>query len=206
MRMIAALIAGSLLLVSLPEPLAAIESGADSSALTPDASGPGTSAPDRATRLDRLFAALRDAKSEDAAKEAETDIIQLWLQSGSDTVDLLMTWTLQAIEEKDYSLALDFLDRITILKPDYAEGWNKRATVYFLLDDYEKSISDIGHTLALEPRHFGALSGLGTMMRELGDEKHAIAAYKQALAIDPYLDNVKKALGELEKKAAGQGI
>ena len=203
MRIPAAFLVAAFCLAPLAGPAFAV---ADSGAAAPDKSPPVEEKASRASQLDSLFATLKSAKNPDDAKEAENGIIELWLQSGSDTVDLLMNWTLQAIEAKDYSLALDYLDRITTMKPDYAEGWNKRATVYFLLDDYEKSIADIGQTLALEPRHFGALSGLGTMLRDLGEDKRAIDAYKRALAVDPYLDNVQKALDELEKKAAGQNI
>jgi tetratricopeptide (TPR) repeat protein len=160
----------------------------------------------RAEQLDSLFQSLRTASSKEMAKAAENGIWRLWLESGSDTIDLLMNWAMKAMEAKDYSTALDFLDRVVIMKPDYAEGWNKRATVYFLMDDYSKSIADIGKTLALEPRHFGALSGLGMIMRELGEDKRAIEAYQKALAVDPNLDGVQKALDELQLKAAGKQI
>src|SRR6516225_7910783 len=160
----------------------------------------------RAEQLDDLFQTLKTSSSKEAARAAEDSIWRLWLESGSDTIDLLMTWAMKAMEAKDYAAALDFLDRIVTMKPEYAEGWNKRATVYFLMDDYSKSIADIGKTLALEPRHFGALSGLGMIMRELGEDKRAIEAYQKALAVDPNLDGVKKALDELQTKAAGKQI
>jgi tetratricopeptide (TPR) repeat protein len=160
--------------------------------------------PSRAERLDMLFATLKTSSDAEAAKAAEDDIIKLWLESGSDTVDLLMGWTLAAIEEKNYALALDYLDRIIVMKPDYAEGWNKRATVHFLVDDYSKAIADIERTLALEPRHFGALSGLGTIMRDIGESDRAVTAYRRALDVDPHLDNVKEALDEIEKEKAGE--
>jgi tetratricopeptide (TPR) repeat protein len=172
----------------------------------PPGNGPATALPSKASELDDLFKTLQSTKDEAAAKIAEARILQLWLESGSDTIDLLMGWAINATEEKDYATALDLLDRVTTLKPDYAEGWNKRATVYFLTDDYAKSLSDIRRTLALEPRHFGALSGLGMIMRALGDNSGAITAFKQALAADPFLSNVKDALGELEKEAAGRDI
>jgi tetratricopeptide (TPR) repeat protein len=157
-------------------------------------------------QLDDLFKTLKTAPSKEAAQAAEDAIWRLWLQSGSDTVDLLMSWAMKAMAAKDYATALDFLDRVVTMKPDYAEGWNKRATVYFMMNDYSKSIADIGKTLALEPRHFGALSGLGMIMRELGDDKRAIEAYQNALAVDPNLEGVQKALDELRSKAAGKQI
>jgi tetratricopeptide (TPR) repeat protein len=162
--------------------------------------------PDPATRLEGLFEALKSTADPDAAKNAENDIVKLWLESGSDTVDLLMTWALGAMEEKNYALALDYLDRVIAMKPGYAEGWNKRATVHFLIDDYPKAIADIEQTLALEPRHFGALSGLGTIMRDIGDDDRAVTAYRYALEIDPHLDSVKDALKEIEDEKAGREL
>jgi len=160
----------------------------------------------KAEQLDDLFQTLKSASSKEAAQAAEDGIWHLWLESGSDTVDLLMTWAMKAMQAKDYATALDFLDRVIIMKPDYAEGWNKRATVYFMMNDYSKSIADIGKTLALEPRHFGALSGLGMIMREIGEDKRAIEAYQKSLAVDPNLEGVQKALDELQAKAAGKQI
>jgi tetratricopeptide (TPR) repeat protein len=158
----------------------------------------------RADRLNELFKTLKTASDEASGRDTERAIVRLWLDSGSDTVDLLMAWSMKAIDDKDYPLALDFLDRIIALKPDYVEGWNKRATVYYLTDDYNKSLADIAETLALEPRHFGALTGLGAIMREIDQPKKAIEAYREALALDPFLTSVKKSLDELEAKAAGK--
>ncbi|MEO8666999.1 MAG: hypothetical protein ABI399_00665 [Bauldia sp.] len=158
----------------------------------------------RAEQLDDLFARLKAEKDEQAAKEAETGILKLWLESGSDTVDLLMGWSIQAMAGKDYGLALDYLDRITVLKPDYVEGWNKRATVYFMLQDYSRSISDIQKTLVLEPRHFGALSGLGIILDSLGEKRRAMEAYQKALDVDPRLGNVRDALEKLTKETERQ--
>jgi tetratricopeptide (TPR) repeat protein len=154
----------------------------------------------KAEQLDELFAKLKTEKDESVAKAAESDILKLWLESGSDTVDLLMGWSIQAMAEKDFSLALDYLDRITVIKPDYAEGWNKRATVYFMLEDYPRSISDIQKVLALEPRHFGALSGLGIIFDSLGQKRRAIEAFEKALDVDPRLDKVREALEKLKKE------
>ena len=163
-------------------------------------------APTKAERIDALFETLKTSTDEKTAKEAERTIVKLWLELGSDTVDLLMNWALAAMEAKKYPRALDFLDRVVLMQPDYVEGWNKRATVYFLMDDYNHSIADIGHVLSLEPRHFGALSGLGMIMRELGDDNRAMAAYRAALAVDPLLDNVRDALDELETKSKGEDL
>jgi len=158
----------------------------------------------KAERIDTLLDSLKSETDPDAASEMENAILALWLESDSDTVDLLMQWTLKAMEEKQYPRALDFLDRVILLEPDYVEGWNKRATVYFLMDDYGQSIADIGKVLEIEPRHFGALSGLGIMMRAIGDDDRAIAAFREALAIDPHLKNIREELDSLEAETAGE--
>jgi tetratricopeptide (TPR) repeat protein len=188
--------------------LAAMPAAFAQTAPEPPAAAPAP-APETApaqTDLDTLFTELKNAQSVDAAKATEAAILRRFLISGSDTVDLLMTWAIDSMNKEDYPLALDILDNIVTMKPDYAEGWNKRATVYYLADEYGKSLADIRRVLALQPKHFGALSGLGMIMRELGEKKKAIAAFREALAVDPYLENVKKALEELEKETAGQAI
>ena len=156
--------------------------------------------PTRAEQLDSLFELLRTAKDEAAAQSTEQMIAELWLKSGSDTVDLLMDWAEQAVKDKNYPLALDYLDRILTLKPDYVEGWNTRATVYYLREDYGRALADIEETLKLEPRHFGALTGLGTIMREIGDDKRALEVYRKVIVLDPHLDSVQKQIDELSGK------
>lgn len=158
------------------------------------------------TDLDQLFTELKNATSPDAAKAVEAMILQRFLRSGSDTVDLLMSWAIDAMNDQNYPLALDILDNVIAIKPDYPEGWNKRATVFYLSDDYGKSLADIRQVLSLQPRHFGALSGLGMIMRDIGQKEKAKVAFKAALDVDPYLENVKKALQDLDKETAGQGI
>jgi tetratricopeptide (TPR) repeat protein len=206
MRIVAAALAASLTLIVPPHAL-----GQEAVAPLQDSGSRATAEkpeplPPRAQRLDELFATLKAAPDQSAAKRAENGIMALWLESGSDTVDLLMVWSLKAIDDKDYPRALDFLDRVVTMKPDYAEGWNKRATVFYLTENYSQAVADIQRALIAEPRHFGALSGLGSILREIGADKKAIEAYNQALALDPYLDGVKKALGELEKETHGNDI
>jgi tetratricopeptide (TPR) repeat protein len=154
----------------------------------------------RDEQLDQLFQALKTAPDDDAANAAEHGIEAIWLKSGSDTVDLLMRWAMQAIDDKDYPTALDYLDRVTTMKPDYAEGWNKQATVRYLTNDTGGSLADIKRVLVLEPRQFEALAGLGSIFRDLGDDKRALVAFRQALAIDPHLEDVQKAVDDIVKK------
>jgi tetratricopeptide (TPR) repeat protein len=189
MRILAALlVAGLSIAAAMPAPRAP-ETGRLS---TPDAA-PG----DRGARLDQLFETLRTARDAPAARAAEHAILAIWNDSGSATVDLLMSWAAKAADQRDYAGALDFLDRVISLKPDYAEGWNKRATVYYLIDDYGKSIADIENVLKLEPRHFGALAGFGSILRDLGEDEKALAVYRRALDLDPRLDSVRKAIDKL---------
>jgi tetratricopeptide (TPR) repeat protein len=200
MRILVAVFAASLALGFAPGALAA---AGDAHSTSPRQTGPGAVELSRAQQLDALFETLKAAKNEEAANAAENSITALWLDSGSDTVDLLMEWTLAAVKEKNFPLALDYLDRILTLKPDYVEGWNTRATVYFMTEDLGKALADIERVLAIEPRHFGALAGLATILRELGEEKRALEVYRRAIAVDPHLPNVQKAIDDLEGKGAG---
>jgi tetratricopeptide (TPR) repeat protein len=158
------------------------------------------------SNLDTLFAALKVAPNEDVAREIENQIWAVWMVSGSDTCNLLMVRVKAAIEEKDYDLAIKLLTDIIEIKPDYVEAWNQRATVYYMQDDYAHAISDLGQVLAREPRHFGALSGLGLMLQELGDDKDALTAYRDALKIDPHLERVPDEVKELSQKVEGRHI
>jgi tetratricopeptide (TPR) repeat protein len=161
----------------------------------------------RAQQIDALLETLKTTKDDAVAVQAENSLATLWLQSGSATVDLMMHWTSAAMTARNYPLALDYLDRILTLKPDYAEGWNARATVYFLRDDYSRALFDLEQVLRLEPRHFDALAGLGAVLREMGKDKEALAVFEQALALDPHLDSVEKAADELRKKGvAGRAL
>jgi len=197
-------------LLAIPALVAAILIGVPSASAEEPPAGRAAPAPENPappqSDIDSLFGELKNAPDAASAKAAEAAILQHFLHSGSDTVDLLMSWAIQSMNKEDYGLALDLLDSIVAMKPDYAEGWNKRATVYYLADEFGKSLADIGQVLALQPRHFGALSGLGMILRDIGQTDKAITVFREALAIDPYLENVKRALEELEKEAAGQGI
>ncbi len=156
--------------------------------------------------LDPLFARLRAAEDERSAQLLEQAVWQIWLRSGSETVDLLMQQSIKALNAQQPSEALRVLDAIVQLAPAYAEGWNKRATVLYLLSRFDESMHDISRVLELEPRHFGALSGIGLIRRSLGDNEDALAAYRRALEIHPYLSGARQAIEELKKEVEGQGI
>ena len=157
--------------------------------------------------MDELFATLADPANDARGRAAEKEIQRRWSRSGSATIDLLMSWAQQSLAAKEYGRALDFLDQVVMLKPDYAEGWNRRATVFYLQDEYGKALSDIEKVLILEPRHFGALAGIGTIFEELDRKADALAAFEKALAIDPYLeDDVRKSIDQLKPDVEGEQI
>ena len=191
-------------IVSLPLPGAAV---AEPGGWTePPAKLPKVARGDRTKNLDFLFEALKVAPDADAAKLVEGRIWALWLASGSDTADLLMTRAKKAADEKDGRLAVQLLDSVIELKPDYIEAWNRRATLHFANKDYGSSLADIRQVLAREPRHFGALTGLGVIMQELGEEKLALEAFRKALVVNPHLQKVPDFVRTLTEKVEGRDI
>jgi hypothetical protein len=156
--------------------------------------------------LDTLFQALKVAPDETSAKAIEDRIWAIWTASGSDTCNLLMGRAKAAMDEKDYDLSIKLLDAVIEIKPDYTEAWNRRATVYYMKNDYGHSLADLRHVLSREPRHFGALSGLGLILQEIGDEKHALEAYRKALALDPHLEHIPDVVKTLTEKVEGRDI
>jgi len=156
--------------------------------------------------LDRLFSELAHSKTPEDAKVVENLIWNVWNQSGSVSVDLLMDRALEALAAGNYENSLTFLDEIVDLAPGYSEGWNKRATVHFLRDDYASALNDLEATLALEPRHFGAIAGLALVLEDLGDKKGALDAYRRVLAVYPYLEGAGEAESRLTVEIEGRGI
>lgn len=156
--------------------------------------------------LDDLFAKLSKSSDAQSAKAIEQLIWQQWLQSGSDSVDLLMSRAIEALSEDDYEAAEHILTSIVEINPNYAEAWDKRAMLYFVQDKYEQAIVDLEQTLRLEPRHFGALAGLGKIFEEYGQKRKALEAYRKALEIHPYLEGVSKEIERLSPEVEGRGI
>ncbi len=177
----------------------------------PPAGPQPTSAPkaqpaDRTRNLDFLFEALKVAPDETSAKAIEERILALWIVSNSDTANLLMTRVKTALDAEDLDLALKLLDAIVKIKPDYAEGWNRRATVHYMKKEYGAALADLAQTLALEPRHFGALSGLGMILQDVGDDRHALEVFRRALAINPHLKRIPDLVKTLSDKVEGRAI
>jgi tetratricopeptide (TPR) repeat protein len=161
---------------------------------------------DRVRNLDFLFDALKAAPDDASAKAVEERIWALWLASGSDTANLLMNRVKTAVEAQDLDLALKLLSAIIELKPDYVEAWNRRATIYYMKRDFGRSLADIRQVLAREPRHFGAISGLGMIFQEFGDDKNALAVFRRALAIHPRLQRIPDLVKRLSEKVEGRDI
>jgi tetratricopeptide (TPR) repeat protein len=161
---------------------------------------------DRTRGLDFLFGALKAAPDEASAKHVEARIWALWLQTPSDTAALLIMRAKTAMDAQQPDVALKLLDAVVKLRPDYVEGWNRRATLYYLKNDYVHSLEDIQQVLIREPRHFGALAGLGMIMQDLGDEKRALDAFRKALAINPHLEKVPDLVKALSEKVEGRDI
>jgi tetratricopeptide (TPR) repeat protein len=160
----------------------------------------------RGQDLDFLFGALKAAPDAESAKAVEGRIWAVWMVSKSDTANLLMTRVRTAVEAKKLDLAVELLDKIVLLRPDYVEAWNRRATIHFMRKDFTRSIEDIRQVLAREPRHFGALSGLGMIMQELGDDKRALEVYRRAVEINPHMQRITDLIKSLTEKVEGRDI
>jgi tetratricopeptide (TPR) repeat protein len=161
---------------------------------------------DRGKGLDFLFGALKAAPDGASAKHVEARIWAIWMQTPSDTAALLMIRAKTAMDAQQTDVALKLLDAIVKLRPDYTEAWNRRATLYYLKNDYTRSLGDIQQVLAREPRHFGALAGLGMIMQDIGDDKRALEAFRKALAINPHLEKVPDLVKTLSEKVEGRDI
>jgi tetratricopeptide (TPR) repeat protein len=153
-----------------------------------------------AQALDTLFRRLAVAKDPAESQGIVALITRRQLQSGSDTADLLMARAIAAMGTGQVDVSMPILDAIIALQPNWAEAWNRRATARFLAEDERGSMSDIAHVLALEPRHFGALSGMGMILEHRGFDDEALRAYTQALAIAPGLQSLRDAVDRLNKK------
>ena len=157
-------------------------------------------------KLDTLFSELKRERNEKAAERIAARIWEQWSSSGSASVDLMMLWSKTAMDTQKFDVALDFLDQVVTLKPDFAEGWNRRATVHFMMQNYSKSMADINQTLVLEPRHFGALSGMGQIMKNTDRKQLALEAWQRVLDIYPMMRSAQNEVASLSEELSGEGI
>ncbi len=155
--------------------------------------------------LDALFDRLKSAQAAEA-DEIQAEIWIEWSKSGSDAMDLLLQRGRDAMAAGDATLAVQHLTALVDHAPDFAEGWNARATAYYQLGQFGPSVSDIARTLTLNPRHFGALSGLGTIFEELGAPDKAVEAYQAALDINPFASGAADAIARIQADAQGQDL
>lgn len=157
-------------------------------------------AADRKARLDGLFAALAAAGSDAEAEAVVAGIWEAWLQSGREDVDLLMQQAAAGMASRNYGVASLLLDEVVALAPGFAEGWNRRATLRFLMGDHAGSLADIEKVLALEPRHFGALAGRAMIHIAAERWQAALDAYRAALAVNPFLAERHRVLPALQRR------
>lgn len=192
MRRISAALAASVFL-----PLAALAA--------PAAQAPVVQA-SKTTQLDKLFAALAKAESGEDADPLESQIEMLFRQSGSATIDLLMTRGESALKSSNPETAAKLFDAVTQLAPDFSEGWHRKAQVQALSGDDAGALASLQKVLLLNPRNFNALANLGGMLADYGDKKGALAAYRKAHALTPRNEEVNQALRRLTREVEGEKI
>ena len=163
----------------------------------------GKSSHDAATPL---LDQLKTAKSEPEAMVLEAKIWEAWMTSGDAKIDSMVQQSVALMRMQMFDESLAILDGVVSKAPDYAEGWNRRATLLYMMQDYGRSLADIQKVLTLEPRHFGAISGLGLISMVKGDKSAARDAYRKVLEIDPNNPSAKASVEQLDKELQGNPI
>ncbi|MCC6947830.1 MAG: hypothetical protein IT539_08690 [Bradyrhizobiaceae bacterium] len=162
--------------------------------------------PTRAQRLEQLFVLLKQAPSVQVAQAIEARIEAMMLQSGSDTADLLIVRARTTIDAKDYDLSLQLLDSLIEIAPDFTEAYAQRATVHYLKKDLYRSLADLRVVVAREPRHFTAFAGLGVILNDIGEKKHALDAFRRAIALHPHIRQIPELMKRLTIEVEGREI
>jgi Tfp pilus assembly protein PilF len=162
--------------------------------------------PKHQSRLDQLFERLSASGSEAEASSIAEQIARIWSRTGSDTLDLLMERVQGSMTANDGVTALDLLDSILALKPDFMEAYSRRAAVHFQRKDMDAAMRDLRRALAMEPRHFQALAGVGMIYQQAGEPKLALKAFREALKINPHIKGIREAAERLALEHDGQGI
>lgn len=157
-------------------------------------------------RLGPLFARLKATTNKQESARIVHRIWALWFETDNPTAKALIQRGQVHLQRNEVAVAAKLFDRVVRLAPNFAEGWNRRATVRYLQGDYAGSLRDIARALKLEPRHFGALSGRGLVLSKLGRTRAAIAAFKAALAINPHLPTARLNIRILRKKLGEKAI
>ena len=162
---------------------------------------------DRNTELNKLFKELKVVEDLSTAQTIENKIWKIWTKHPNQNVlTKSLTMGTDLMNNEEFALAYNIFSNIVEKEPDWAEGWNKRATVLYLMNNYQSSLEDIEEVLILEPRHFGALSGQALVYIELGQYEKAIKSYKAAQKIYPIIDAAKKMIPQLEELIKNQAI
>lgn len=161
---------------------------------------------EREQQLDELFSALKAAKSQSEADPIAASIWSIWNKSGSAAIDDMMQFALKLMNSAAFAPALEVLNTIVQKAPGYAEGWNRRATLYYILEEYDLSLRDCEEALRREPRHFGALTGMGMIAIAKGQDAAALKHYRRALQVNPFLRERQEMIPALEKKVEGQPL
>jgi tetratricopeptide (TPR) repeat protein len=130
----------------------------------------------------------------------------IWLRSGDDQIDTLMAEGIRLMEAEQYPEAVEVFDQIIARAPKFAEGYNKRATVYYLMLEFEKSIADIHQTLELNPVHFGALSGMGLCYLGLVEPRQALEWFERAVAVNPNMDTIQSYIQQIREFLRNQTL
>jgi tetratricopeptide (TPR) repeat protein len=192
--------------VSRPAPIVAVVLALSLLAALP---APAQAPPDaaaRAQRLDALFGTLKSTKDEAEADRAVAEIWKLWVESGNPDHDGKLEQASRLMGAGLAAMALPTLDDLVERAPDWAEAWNKRATALYLAGEHDRSLADIERVLALEPRHFGALAGIGLIRIARGEFREALSAYRRALAVNPFLKERLELIPALERKVGERPI
>ena len=155
-------------------------------------------------KLGELFDLLHDTEHPAAIADLTILIWKIWSRSGSDTTDYLFNAGIKAMSHGDLPKALKRFSAITEIDPKFAEGWNKRATVLYMMGDYPGSVADVQKTVALEPRHFGAWSGLGMIYLKMEYYELALKAFRKALTTNPHLHGARQQIIELKSIISGK--
>jgi tetratricopeptide (TPR) repeat protein len=174
--------------------------------VAPQAAGPQRPPPKPPETEDQLLARLAKAPDQRGARTIERELKARWAHSGSPSADLLLKRTDQAMEAHDFDTARQIAQKLTDIAPNFAEAWHRRATLATHKDDYEDALNSLRHALALQPKNFEALAELGQILEEYNDKAKALEAYRQAKAIDPFVDGINDRIRELTKAVEGQGI
>jgi len=157
-------------------------------------------------KLNTLFQRLQTTEDTNEALSIEQLIWQIWTERGVVEIDKAMAYGIQAMNAGAFGSSLKIFDQIVSKAPDFAEGWNKRATVYYMLGQFDASVSDIQRTLDLEPRHFGALSGMGLIYNATGNTEAALKVWEKALSIHPHMPGIRAQVKDIKRQLKGKAI